>query len=47
MVYNHFAQFGGDIYCISRDIIFLVCHVIKQDLIIKGSGDYNDRKPSR
>ena len=25
---------------------FLVCHVIKQNLVIKGSGDYSDRIPS-
>ena len=27
--------------------MFLVCHVIKPDQVIKGSGDYNDRSPSR
>ena len=46
MVYHHFAKFGGHSYCSSKDM-FLVCHVIKQDLIIKGSCDYNDRIPSR
>ena len=29
------------------DIMFLVYYVIKQDLIIKGSGHYNNRSPSR
>ena len=28
-------------------ITFLVCHVIKQDHVIKGSDDYNDKKPLR
>ena len=45
MVYHHFIKFGGHRYCSSRDIMFLVCHVIKQDPIIKGSGDYYDRRP--
>ena len=38
-------KFGGYRYRISRDM-FLVCLVIKQDLIIPGSGDYNDRSTS-
>ena len=25
--------------------MFLVCHVIKKDQVIKDSGDYNDRSP--
>ena len=29
------------------EVMFLICHVIKQDHIIKGSGDYNDRIPSK
>ena len=47
MVYHHFAKFGDHKYCSSRDIFFLVCHVIKQDHIIKGSDKYNNRRPSR
>ena len=43
-VYHHLAKFGGHRRCSSRNI-FLVYHVIKQDHIIKGSGDYNDRGP--
>ena len=35
MVYHHLAKFGGHRCCSSIDM-FLVCHVIKQDLIIKG-----------
>ena len=27
--------------------MFLVCNVIKQDYLIKSSGDYNDMRPSR
>ena len=45
MVYHHLAKFGGHRYC-SRDM-FLLCQVIKQDHIIKRSGDYNDKSPSR
>ena len=33
----------GHRYCSSRDITFLVCHVIKQGHVIKGSGDYINR----
>ena len=29
------------------EIMNLACHVVKQDHVIKGSGDYNDKKPSR
>ena len=47
MIYHHYAKFGGHRYCSSRDIMILVCHVIKQDHIIKGSGDYYIRSPSR
>ena len=47
MVYHCLAKFGGHGHCSSRDIMCLVCHVIKQDHIIKGSGDYNVRNPSK
>ena len=48
MVFHHLAaKFGGDRYCSSKDIIFLVCHVMKQDHRIKGSVDYNNRSLSR
>ena len=46
MVYHHLVKFGGLRYCSSTNM-FLVCHVIKQDHMIKGSGDYNDRSPLR
>ena len=47
IVCHHLTKFGGQGYCSSRDIIFLVCHVIKQVHVIKGSGNYNDRSLSR
>ena len=40
------AKFGGHKYFSSRDLMFLVCHVIKQDHVIKASGDYNYSSPS-
>ena len=45
MEIHHLAKFGGHSYCNSRNM-FLVCHVIKQDHVIKGLGEYNDRNPS-
>ena len=45
MVCHRLAKFGGHSYCSSRNM-FLVCHVIKQDHVIKGLGEYNDRNPS-
>ena len=47
MVYHHLAKFGCHRYCSSRDIMFLVSHMNKQDPIIKVSGGYNDRSCSR
>ena len=47
MLYHHLARFDSHRCCSSRDIMFLVCHMIKQDHITKESGDYNDRRPSR
>ena len=46
MVCQHLAKYGGHKYFSSRDM-FLVCHVIRQDHVVKGSDDYNDRNPSR
>ena len=43
MLYHYLAKSDGHRYCSSRDIIFFVSHVFKQDYVIKGSGDYNDR----
>ena len=42
MAYHYLAKFGDHRYCTSRDM-FLVCHVIKQEHVIKELGDYNDR----
>ena len=39
------AKFVDHRYCSSRFMMFLVCHVIKKDHVIIGSGDYNDRRP--
>ena len=39
MVCHHLVKFGGHRYCSSRGIMLLLCHVIKQDHVIKGSGD--------
>ena len=43
----HLAKFGGHRHCISTGIMFLICHVIKQDQVIKGSSDDNDMSLSR
>ena len=45
MVCRHLAKFVGDRYCSNRDM-FLVCHVIKKDHMIKASGEYNNRSLS-
>ena len=39
------AKFDSHRYCGSRDVMFLLCHVIWQDHVIKGSGDYSNRNP--
>ena len=45
MVCRYLTKFGGHRYCKTRDAIFLVFHVIKQDHVIKGSCSYNDWTP--
>ena len=45
MVCHHLGKCGGHKYCTSRDIMFLVYHVIKQDHVNKGSAGYNKRSP--
>ena len=42
MVSHYLAKFSGHRYCSSKDICSL-CLMIKQDQMIKGLGDYNDR----
>ena len=44
MIYHHLAKFGGHSAVVE---MFLVCHVIKEDNLNKGSGGYNDRSPSK
>ena len=46
MVYHHPAKVGGHSYCGSRDIMFLVCHMISQDDRLKGHVTI-DRSPSK
>ena len=47
MVCHHLAKFGGHSYSNSIDIIFLICHGVKQDHLIKRSGGYSDKSPLR
>ena len=47
MVCHHLTKFDSHRFCIIRDIVYLVCHVTKQDHMIKRSGYYKDRSPSR
>ena len=49
MVCHHLIKFGGDRYRskVVKDIKIPVCHVIKQDHVVKRPGDYNDRNFSR
>ena len=43
MVCHHLAKFSGPRYCSSRDMMLLVCHVIKREnRVIKGSVDYKE-----
>ena len=42
----HPLKFGGNRYCGSGNM-FLVCHVILQGYVIKGSCDFMGRNPSR
>ena len=46
MVGHYLARSGGHSYCSSRDIILFVCHLIKENRVIKVSGDYNDTSTS-
>ena len=46
MVCQFLAKFDGHWCCSSRDMV-LVCHLNKHDHVIKGSGDYKDKSPSR
>ena len=39
MACHHLAKFGGHRYCGSRNVMFLVCHLIYQNHVIKGSDE--------
>ena len=43
----HLAKFGDHRHCGSEDIMILVCHMILQDHVIKGSRDFKGMSPSR
>ena len=45
MVGHYLARSGGHSYCSSRDVILFACHLIKENRVIKVSGDYNDTRP--
>ena len=45
MVSHCLAMFGGDKHSGSGDTMVLVCHVISEDVMIKGSFDFMGRKP--
>ena len=42
MVFHHLAKFDDYSYGSGKDLMFLVCHVIKQHHVIKSLDDYND-----
>ena len=45
-VSHHPSKFGGRRHCGSEDIMVLVCHMISQDDLIKGSYNFLGRSPS-
>ena len=47
MVSFQSASFGGYRHCSSEDIMILVCHVILQNRVIKGSCEFMGKTPSR
>ena len=44
---HHSAKFCGQRHCGSGDMMILVCQVMSQDHITKGTRDLMGRKPSR
>ena len=44
-VSRHSARFGGHRHCGSGDRLVLVCHVISENHVIKGSCDFKSRSP--
>ena len=47
MVSYHSTKFGGHRHCSSEDIKVLVCQVISQDHLIKGSFDFMGKSHSQ
>ena len=47
MIRYYPVKFGGHRHSDSRDKVVLVCHVILQDHVIKGSCDVMRRSPSK
>ena len=43
----YLVKFGGHRHHGSEDIMILVCQVISEDHMIKGSSDFIKRRPSR
>ena len=43
ILYHQFAKSGGNRRCSSWDVKFLICHLILQDHVIKGSFDFMNR----
>ena len=43
MVCHHLAKFDDYSYRSGKDLMLLVCHVIKEHHVNKGLDDYNDR----
>ena len=44
MVRNHPAKFCSEKHCGSNDIMVLICHMILQDQLTKGSCDFMGRR---
>ena len=47
MVSHHPAKFTGHKYCCNEDVVVLVCKVILQDHVTKGSGNFMARRTFR
>ena len=44
---HHLAMFSSQKFCTSKDQMLLVCHGIKLDHVVKGSGGYKNRSSLR
>ena len=47
MVKQHPVKFGGHRACGDGDVMILVCHMISEDHVIKGSCDFVAWSPSK